>query len=167
LTAIGGGFVQLGIVGGGSSESTPAAKRAGILDGMQRDTRSQPQVDWARKANVICTRTISAYRDLPRMHVTIGVLQKQVDIGWNKVGKIRDLAPPQGEEATYKKYVAAAAAQMEALDERLQLFKSTKVADAAFVRAHNALLVRIHEQNRRSDTLAVELGATICAQEPY
>ena len=101
------------------------------------------------------------------MHVTIGVLQKQVDIGWNKVGRIRDLAPPQGEEATYKKYVAAAAAQMEALDERLALFKSTETADAAFVRAHNALLAHIHEQNRRSDTLAIELGATICAKEPY
>jgi hypothetical protein len=99
--------------------------------------------------------------------VTIALLQKQVDIGWNKVGRIRDLAPPQGETATCKKYVAAAAEQMESLEERVVLIKSTKVADEKFKREHDALITRIHAQNRRSDTLAIELGATVCAKEPY
>lgn len=77
----------------------------------------------------------------------------------------------QGEKVTYRKYVSAIAVQMESLEQRLQFIKtaikSGTGADEQFKREHNALLDRIHDQNRRSDTLAVELGATVCAQEPY
>jgi hypothetical protein len=163
--AIAGVAVQLGVVGGGSSNSA-SPKQASLVPGQQAEGRSQPQADWARKANVICTKTIKTYRQLPR-ESTFTVLKKQLDTGWLKVARIRDLAPPQGETKNYAKFVSAIAGQMEALDERYQLLRQTKTADAGFVKAHNALLARIHDLNRRADTLAVELGATVCAQEPY
>jgi hypothetical protein len=165
LGAMAGVVTSTGIIGGG--DATPAAKSSVVGAAKKTEERSQAQVDWARKANVICTKTIQAYRKLPRKPVTIALLQHQNDIGWNKVGKIRDLAMPAGETATYRKYVSAIAVQMESLDERLQLIKSTKVADEKFKRDYDALIERIHAQNRRSDTLAVELGATVCAKEPY
>jgi hypothetical protein len=168
LAAIGGAFTQLGLLGGGDTGTN--AKQAGLVGGAQPQGPGQPQIEWARKANRICTGTIKSYRGLPRM-ASLRLLQKQVDIGWYKVGRIRDLAPPQGEKTTYRKYISAIAVQMESLEQRVQLVKSAiragNGADETFKREHDALLTRIHEQNRRSDTLAVELGATVCAQEPY
>lgn len=165
LGAIGGAFVQLGVFGGGGSATTVNA--AGLVGTTQPEEHGQPQVDWARKANRICTTTIKSYRSLPTTMATIGLLQKQVDIGWYKVGRIRELAPPSDEKATYRKYVSAIAVQMESLEERVRLIRSAKVADEKFKREHDALIARIREQNRRSDTLAIELGATVCAKEPY
>ncbi len=163
--AIAGVAVQLGLVGGGGSKSTTQAQSS-FSGKPQAEGRSQPQSDWARKANVICGKAIKTYRLLPR-RTSIGLLKKQLDIGWLKVARVRDLAPPQGESARYTKFVSSIAGQMEALDERYQLIRQTPTTDATFVKAHNALLARIHELNRRGDTLAVELGATVCAQEPY
>ncbi len=58
LAAIGGAFAQLGLVGGDDTKSN--AKAAGLVSTTQPEEHGQPQIEWAQKANRICTKTIKS-----------------------------------------------------------------------------------------------------------
>lgn len=161
--AMAGVLTSTGVIGGGDDKSTARAQLAGSVS----TEKSQPLQEWVDKANTICERAIESYQALPDK-ATIPVMASQVDIGWRKVERLRGLTPPGTERPTHKKFVKSIAAQMEAIERRYLLTRNYQsYSRAEFRRQYAVLRKKIGDENERGDALAVQLGATVCAQEPY
>jgi hypothetical protein len=172
LTQVAGIVTALGAIAGVVSQtgifksSGTGAQQAGIV-GSAPTAKGQPIDAWVSKANTICEHAIETYQGLPQK-VTINVLASQVDIGWRKVEGLRGLTEPSTEKVAYRKFIATIGRQMEAIERRYLLTRNyQQYSRDDFARQFSKLRTKIGDLNEQGDALAVQLGATVCAREPY